>query len=280
MIVPPVRTLAAWLMLAATTWIAGCDARLAEPRLGVYRAVLELPGGEAPFALEIAREQDRYVLYLSNGDEHTRIDEVQVEERELVARLSSDADAPLESPASQADGEPPAGFANTGTQHRHTAGRAAGDDRTLRAVMHRKRLDGQLIVLQPNGTQQHIPFRATLGDTYRFHAKPSTDNADVSGRWAMTFISDHGRATPALAMLTQSHDHVIGNIETADERQSVEGQVHGDELRLVSLSGGSTRLYHLEVNQAGDLQGEFWQGLQRHEQIDGRRDPDATLDDR
>lgn len=283
MIVLPVRTIATWLFVLAAACIAGCDARLDEPRLGLYRAVLELPGGEAPFGLEVAREQDRYVLYLSNGEERTRIDDVQLEERELVARLSSGADAPpANEPANEApppDGDRQAGFANAGSRQRHAAGRATGDDSILRAAMRRKRLDGQLTVIQANGTRQRIPFRATLGDTYRFYAKPSTDNADVSGRWAMTFTSDDGRSTPALAMLAQSHDHVTGNIETADERQSVEGQVHGDELRLASFTGGSARLYHLKVNQAGNLEGEFWQGLQRREQIDARRDPDATLED-
>jgi len=279
-IVLPVRTIATWLfVLAATAFIVGCDARLDEPRLGTYRAVLELPGGEAPFGLEVAREQSRYVLYLFNGEERTRIDDVQLEERELVARLSSGADAPQANEAPPPDGDRQAGFANAGSRQRHAAGRATGDDSTLRTVMRRKRLDGQLIVIQANGTQQRIPFRATLGDTYRFYAKPSTDNADVSGRWAMTFTSDDGRSTPALAMLAQSHDHVTGNIETADERQSVEGQVNGDELRLASFTGGSARLYHLKVNQAGNLEGEFWQGLQRREQINAQRDPDATLED-
>ncbi|WP_210399108.1 hypothetical protein [Steroidobacter denitrificans] len=276
----PVRTLAAWLwLLAATAWIAGCDARLTEPRLGAYRAVLELPGGEMPFGLEITRERDRYALYLSNGEERTRIDEVQLTERELIAQLSNGAEAPFENSTSLASGNPPADFANTGAQHQHAAGRTAGGDRTLRVVMRRKRLDGQLIVIQPDGARQRIPFRATLGETHRFYVKSSTDNADVSGHWAMTFTNGDGRAMPALAMLVQSHDHVTGNIETSDEYQSVDGQVHGDELRLASFTGGTARLYHLKVNQAGDLQGEFWQDLQRHEQIDARRAADATLDD-
>jgi hypothetical protein len=279
MTVLPIRTVIAWLaVLAATAWITGCDARLDEPRLGLYRAVLELPGGEAPFGLEIAREQGRYVLYLSNGEERTRIDDVQLEERELIARLSG-VDTPQAKDTPRPDADLHAGFANAGARPMHAAGRAASDDSTLHAVMRRNRLDGKLIVTQANGTQQRIPFRARLGDTYRFYAKPSTDNADVSGRWAMTFTSDGGRSTRARAMLAQRHDHVTGHIETADERQSVEGQVHGDELRLASFTGGTGYLYHLRVNQAGDLEGEFWQGLQRHQQVNGQRGPDATLED-
>lgn len=265
--------------LAVALWLAAHEPRLREPRLGSYRAVLELPGGEAALGLEIAREQARYVLYLSNGEARTRIDDVLIEERELIARLSVGTEALPAVQTALANEDFRTGFANTGSVRMHASGRTAGDVSTLRASMHRKRLDGQLIVIQANGTQQHIPFKATLGDTYLFYAKPSTDNADVSGRWAMTFTSDDGRSTSALAILAQSHDGLTGNIETAEEWQAIAGQVHGDELRLSSFSGGTAHLYHLKVNQAGNLQGDFWQGLQRHERISARRDPDAALED-
>ena len=42
----------------------------------VYRAVLRLPGGDTPFGLEVAQEQQQYVLYLINGTERTRVSNV------------------------------------------------------------------------------------------------------------------------------------------------------------------------------------------------------------
>ena len=66
-------------------FLAGCGARVDEPALGTYRATLALPGGEAPVGLEIAKEEERFVLYLVNDSERTRVDSVQVEQRELRA---------------------------------------------------------------------------------------------------------------------------------------------------------------------------------------------------
>src|SRR5690606_8355708 len=54
-------------------------------KLGSYRAVLELPGGEAPFIMDIANKDGRYVLYLNNGSERTRVSNVQFADGELRA---------------------------------------------------------------------------------------------------------------------------------------------------------------------------------------------------
>jgi len=65
----PVRTALTLALAVAATTLAGCQRRLAEPELGAYRAVLELPGGEVPFGLTVARENNAYTLYLMNGSE-------------------------------------------------------------------------------------------------------------------------------------------------------------------------------------------------------------------
>jgi len=241
-----VRTLLLALLIAV--WVAACGTRMDEPRVGLYRGTLETPGGEAPFGLEIAREQGQYVLYLSNGDERTRLSDVRLEDRELVVPLPGDPNA--------------------------------SDRRTLKARLYRNGLEGQLSVIQSDGTQQHIPFKASFGDVYRFYARPATDNADVSGRWSLMFTNDAGRSTPAVVVLEQAHDRVTGSIEIpSGDRQPLEGQVRGDDLRLSSFSRGMAHLYRLKVNDAGNLEGDYWQDLQRHERIDAHRDPDATLEE-
>src|SRR5262245_28357049 len=42
--------------------LAACSSRVDEPALGRYRATAALPGGEAPFGLEVTKENNRYVL--------------------------------------------------------------------------------------------------------------------------------------------------------------------------------------------------------------------------
>src|SRR5262245_59697855 len=95
------------LWLCACAALAACSSRLDEPVTGTYRATLALPGGEAPFGLEIAREQQRYFLYLLNGSERTRVSNVDVRNRELSAVFP-------------------------------------GQENTLRAQMHREGLEGSL----------------------------------------------------------------------------------------------------------------------------------------
>lgn len=52
--------------------IAACNHRVDAPQLGVYRAVLRLPGGDTPFGFEVAQQQQHHVLYLKNGTDRQR----------------------------------------------------------------------------------------------------------------------------------------------------------------------------------------------------------------
>jgi peroxiredoxin len=222
--------------------LAGCSQRLETPMPGTYRAVLSLPGGEAPFGMEIAQEQQHYVLYLTNGSERTRVDAVEVRNRELTATFP-------------------------------------GYENTLRATMHRQGLEGAVTLIKAGGKEQVIPFKATLGDTWRFYGEPLTDNADVAGQWEMTFTSDDGKATRAIALLQQQHDRVTGTVLTpTGDHRFLEGQVHGDDLQLSTFAGGLAYLYKLRVNDAGELAGDYWQGLASHEKVAAKRNDAATLD--
>jgi hypothetical protein len=228
------------LLLCASAALASCSSRLDEPALGVYRATLALPGGETPFGLEIAKEQQRYILYLLNGAERTRVSNVDVRNRELIATFP-------------------------------------GDTSTLRAQMHREGLEGSVTV-SDGGKEQVIPLKATLGDTWRFDEHSLTDNADVAGHWEVTFTAEGGRQTRAVGQFEQRHDRVTGTVMTpTGDHRFLEGQVHGDDVRMSTFTGGLVYLYKLHVNDKGELEGEYWQGLAVHEKVAARRDDEATL---
>jgi hypothetical protein len=234
----PLSLLTAALLL---TLLAACSSPVDEPHTGVYRAVLELPGGAAPFGLDIAKEQDGFVLYIVNDSERTRVDEVQFAGHELTARLP-------------------------------------GNENTLRARMYRDRLDGEVTLMTAAGAEQIIPFKAKHGETHRFYKEPLTDNADLAGRWEMALTSG-GRSTPAVAVFQQRHDRVTGTVTTpAGEQRFLEGQVHGDEAQLSAFDGGLAYLYKLNVDEDGELEGDFWQGLASHSKVRAARNEDATLD--
>jgi len=201
-----------------------------------------LPGGDAPFGLEIAQEQQHYVLYLINGAERTRVSNVQVANGEITALFP-------------------------------------GYENSLRATLRRDRLEGSVTLIKAGGKEQVIPLVATFGDTYRFYAAATTDNADVDGTWDATFTNEKGETSKAILLLEQHHDRVTGSAMTpTGDHRFLEGQMRGDELQLSTFAGGLAYLYKLKVDKSGGLEGDYWQGLKSHEKVVARRNDAATLE--
>jgi thiol-disulfide isomerase/thioredoxin len=235
------RNLFRALLLVAISIVA-CSPRSDTPQVGMYRAVLRLPGGDTPFGLEVAEEQQQYVLYLINGTERTRVSNVKVADGELTAMFP-------------------------------------GYENSLRAKMYRDELEGSVTLIKAGGKEQVIPFQAKLGDTYRFYAEPLTDNADVDGTWEATFTNDKGETSKAILLLEQKHDRVTGSVMTpTGDHRFLEGQMRGDELQLSTFAGGLAYLYRLKVETNGALEGEYWQGLASHEKVAAQRNAAATLE--
>jgi len=235
------RNLLGPLLLIAIGMVA-CNPRVDAPQLGLYRAVLRLPGGDAPFGLEIAQEQQHYVLYLINGAERTRVSNVQVANGEITALFP-------------------------------------GYENSLRATLRRDRLEGSVTLIKAGGKEQVIPLVATFGDTYRFYAAATTDNADVDGTWDATFTNEKGETSKAILLLEQHHDRVTGSAMTpTGDHRFLEGQMRGDELQLSTFAGGLAYLYKLKVDKSGGLEGDYWQGLKSHEKVVARRNDAATLE--
>lgn len=236
------RSIVRATLLLAAIGIAACNPRVDAPQVGVYRAVLRLPGGDTPFGLEIAEEQQQYVLYLQNGSERTRVSNVKVANGELTAMFP-------------------------------------GYENSLHATMHRNGLEGSVTLIKAGGKEQVIPLAATLGDTYRFYKEAATDNADIDGTWDATFTNDEGETSKAILLLEQQHDHVTGSVMTpTGDHRFLEGQMRGDDLQLSTFAGGLAYLYKLKVAANGALEGDYWQGLASHEKIAARRNDAATLD--
>jgi len=80
-------------------------------------------------------------------------------------------------------------------------------------------------------------------------------------------------------VLEQAHDRVTGTVMTpTGDHRFLEGQVRGDELQWSTFAGGLAYLCKLKVNDAGELVGDYWQGLASHEQVAAKRNAAATLD--
>jgi thiol-disulfide isomerase/thioredoxin len=211
-------------------------------KLGTYRVVLQTPGGELPFGLELQKGSG-LVGYLINGQERLQLSDVKISGAHLEIRMP--------------------GYENVLTAD------AAGDE-----------LQGEVFLVKPNGKNQHVPLHATLGKDYRFFARAAGAAADVSGRWAIKFIDDSGAPEAAVGEFSQSHDVVTGTIlTTTGDHRYLAGQVKGDELYLSTFDGAHVFLYKAKIAADGGLDGDWWSGLAYHEKWTGKRDAAARLPD-
>jgi thiol-disulfide isomerase/thioredoxin len=228
-------------LFAVAFLVLGCSRQSPEPSLGSYRATLKLPGGEAPFGLQIAREGNAYVLVLFNGSERTAVRNVEIGEGGLRATFP-------------------------------------GYENHLRADIHRNSLHGEVILIKAGGKEQIIPFEAKLGDAPRFSADVQAPTTNVTGRWALVLTDGEGERTDAVAIFEQEQNRVTGTVMTpTGDHRYLEGQISGDDLKLSTFAGGLAYLYHLRLVGQATLQGEYWQGLTWHEEVSGQRNDDATL---
>ncbi|MEO7206497.1 MAG: TlpA disulfide reductase family protein [Steroidobacteraceae bacterium] len=214
-----------------------------EVKMGNYRVVLQTPGGELPFGLELKLHDSLPVGYLINGRERLLLSEVKITGSHLEIAMP-------------------------------------GYENVLKADALGNELHGEIFLVKPNAKNQHVPLHATLGETYRFFAHPGNGNADVSGRWAVKFIDDGAAAEVAVGEFSQSHDVVSGTIlTTTGDHRYLAGQVKGDELYLSTFDGAHVFLYKAKIAADGSLDGDWWSGLAFHEKWIGKRDAAAQLPD-
>jgi thiol-disulfide isomerase/thioredoxin len=211
--------------------------------LGTWRATLKLPGGELPFGLELARESDQYVAYLVNGAEHVRVPEVTVANGRIDMKMP-------------------------------------GYENTISAKIDGDRLDGKLTLIKRDRKDQVIDFKARYGLDYRFVEKPETDNADLSGRWAVKFKPDDGKPYDAVGEFSQMHSEVTGTFLTGTgDHRFLAGDVRNDDFYLSTFDGAHAYLYKGHVDGKGKLSGVYWSGLASREEFTGTRDDNASLGD-
>lgn len=240
----PLRALPGLLALG----ILGCSGGtgdIAAPRDGLWRAVLQVPGGELPFGLEFKIEQGRRHAVLINGDDRVRVDELKIEGERITLRMP-------------------------------------GYENRIEARFKDGALEGTLTMVKSGGKLQVIPLTAKYGEDWRFTA--STESlpapvADLSGRWAWQFV-DGDKIYPAVAEFKQRDAIVTGTVMTpTGDHRFIAGELRGNQLRLSKFDGGHVFLYHATIKEDGTLEGQFWSGTAHTEKFTGRRDAAASLGD-
>lgn len=213
---------------------------------GIWRAVLQVPGGELPFGLEFVARGERLEATLINGPDRVSVTEIDIQDDALRLRMP--------------------GFENV-----------------LEASLQGDALVGTLTMIKRGGTEQKIPFTARRGETFRFSAEetqPATaDDITVGGRWAVTF-GEGEQASPAVGEFSQQGRRVTGTFLTpTGDHRFLAGEVRGRELKLSKFDGGHVFLYRATLSDDGRLQGQFWSGTAFVDVFTAQRDENASLGD-
>ncbi len=229
-------------LLALSAALLGCAGENGPP-FGAYRAVVQVDGGDLPFGLELVRENDAVVAYLVNGPERVRATDVRLDRNTLAIQMP-------------------------------------GYQQRIDATWRDGRFEGTLRLLRPRAVYRDLRFVAMPGQDWRFFPKPDAAPMDFSGRWALTYTSEDGTKSEALADLTQVGHVVTGTVlrPSGDDRY-IAGEARGDTLFLSRFDGGTAYLYLARLRSDGVLTGDQWTGGGSHDTFSGRRDMAATLDD-
>lgn len=238
--IPSPRLLVVPALLAALSVTAGCAPESRDIQPGLYRAVVELPGGTVPFGIDVAAEKTGIALYLVNGEDRVRAPSVQAVPGVLTAALP-------------------------------------GTGNVLKAGISGDELDGQITLVDASGGKSVLPFSAKRGQDWRFVEEPRNDNADFSGRWSIEFNDDAGTKVPGVAEFAQSFHVVTGAVRTADGEQPLAGDADDEELSLSFFDGQQVVLYKGKLDEHGELVGERWSTATGHARYTAIRNPDATL---
>lgn len=193
---------------------------------GIWRVVLDAPGGDLPFSLRLQSQVSPPAVAL-NGREEAPFTSVERQGAKVILRID-------------------------------------GYDSQIVARLSRdeRRMEGEWSKTVPGG-RSRLRFHAEKGRAERFLAPPGpARNAGslpgVDGTWAVVFTDEDGEA-PARGQFRQEGARVVGTFltPTGDDRY-LEGDYRAGTLRLSCFDGGHVFLFQARAGGDGTLKGDFW----------------------
>ncbi|MBX2978585.1 MAG: TlpA family protein disulfide reductase [Flavobacteriales bacterium] len=217
------------------------EAGYGAPRTGRWLVQLDLGGATLPFQIDIEQGEDgAYIMDLHNGDETIHVEDVELRDDTLLARM------PLY------------------------------DSEFIGILRSADRIEGNWHNYL-KGLDYRIPFVAVHGPSPRFAgSKPPT--MDLSGQWEVHFKPKDSDPYPAIGLFTQhTSGRTTGTFltETGDYRY-LDGVVSGDSLFLSCFDGTHAFLFKAKADSVG-LHGEFRSGSHWRTDWVASRNPSFTL---
>lgn len=207
--------------------LSGCSPSAPAPEslVGQWRAVLDSPGGELPFVIEIENDRDWLRATVLNGKERAPVSALEIEGTTVVFRFD------------WYDSEITAEWVEDGV------------------------LRGEWRKTAAAGEESRLDFEARRGVSGRFHEPETRGSAavdDVGGHWAVEFTDEDG-TEPARAELVQFGVGVTGTFLTpTGDYRFLEGSFDQGLLRLSTFDGAHAFLFHARALDDGSLEGDFW----------------------
>jgi thiol-disulfide isomerase/thioredoxin len=127
-----------------------------------------------------------------------------------------------------------------------------------------------------------MPFRAVFDTKERFETNASTTASNVTGRWAVNFVSlPAGDTTPSVGEFVQMGKIVTGTfLNPSGDYRYLQGVVDGDSLRLSCFDGGHAYLFTAKIENEQTLTGgNYYSGASYMESWTARRNENANLPD-
>jgi len=193
--------------------------------IGNWRGVLNSPGGELPFTIEITgSNENNFKAVVRNGNESLPFSEIEVTDNK-VKFIFDHYDSYLEGALNSEYTE------ITGQWSR----RALGDTRT------------------------NMKFTAFKDQMFRFQeTESSTNQNDISGEWTVKF-NDTIDDSKALAIFEQKGKKVTGTfLTTIGDYRYLEGTYQNNILQLSVFDGAHAFLFKAKLDDNDNLKGDFW----------------------
>ena len=212
---------------------------------GIWRATLKTQSGEEiPFNFEITDSAEQKLLDIINGKERFRVNEISTLSDSVIIQM------PL-------------------------------FDSEIRAVLKNETLSGQWIK-HFGDSDEVMQFNAQKGESWRFFKDNTTSNADISGRWSVTFNTLNNQSSYAsVGEFTQENGRVFGTfLTTTGDYRFLEGTVSDHKLYLSCFDGSHAYLFTGKLlNDSTITEGKFYSGLSSVETWTANKDDKAILPD-
>ncbi|MEM9289368.1 MAG: TlpA disulfide reductase family protein [Pseudomonadota bacterium] len=215
-------------------------------KIGIWRVVLEHPGGGLPFSLEITDGPEAYFL---NGPERMKAEVVTIDAGRLNIAFPS-YESSLEATL-QEDGT----------------------------------LVGKTILTRRLGELKQIefPLVATHGQTWRHFEEQDSNPANIAGTWAVKLSNPFGGPPrDGLGLFEQDGAIVTGTfLFPQGDYRWLQGEVKDGELYLSTYDGGQGTVWRGTIQEDGSLEGMFHAKSYGFPPVpwSAARDENATLPD-